>query len=144
MVSFAVQKLVSLISLIGLFWFLYLSTWETDLRKYLYGWRQRMFCLGSILGVLWCLMFKSLSHLSLFLCMVQGCVPVSLIYMQLSNFPTITSWKDCLFPKLYSSFLCQRLIDHRYLGLFLGFLLCPMGLYVCFGTVARHVFIIFS
>ena len=72
--------------------------------------------------------------MSLFLCMVWGCVLVSLICMQLSRFPSNTCWKDCLFPILCSCLLCQRLIDHRCLGLFLGSLFCSIGLYVCFGT----------
>ena len=42
--------------------------------------------------------------------------------------------KRCLFPILYSCLLCQRLIDHRCLGLFLGSLFCSIGLSVCFGT----------
>ena len=29
-----------------------------------------------------------------------------------------TCWRDCLFPILYSCLLCQRLINHRYLGFF--------------------------
>ena len=45
MVSFVVQKLVSLISSICLFLFLYLSPWETDLRKLSMILCQRMFCL---------------------------------------------------------------------------------------------------
>ena len=71
--------------------------------------------------------------LSLFLCMVWGYAPVSLIYMQLFSFPTTTLWKDCLFPILHSGLLCQRLIDHWCLGLFLGSLFCSIDLYVCFG-----------
>ena len=54
MVSFAVQKLLSLISPICLFLLLFLLPWETDLRKYCYNLCQRMFCLCSVLGVLWC------------------------------------------------------------------------------------------
>ena len=55
MVSFAVQKLVSLIRS---HWFIFvfisiaLGDW---LRKWLYSWCERMFCLCSPLGVLWCL-----------------------------------------------------------------------------------------
>ena len=37
-----------------IFLFLFLLPWETDLRKHLYGSCQRMFCLCSLLGVLWC------------------------------------------------------------------------------------------
>jgi len=72
--------------------------------------------------------------LSLFFCMVWGCVLVSLINTWMSNFPDTTCWKDCLFPILYSCLLCLRLIDHRCLGLFLGLLFCSIGLYICFGT----------
>ena len=73
--------------------------------------------------------------LSLFLCMVWRCVLVSLIYMQLSSFPSTTCWRDCLFPILYSCLLCWRLIDHRCLGLFLGCLFCHTDVcYVCFFT----------
>ena len=68
MVSFAVQKLLSLISVpfIYLFSFIYLFIflpWETDLRKYWYDSCQRMFCLYSLLGVLWChILCLSLSY----------------------------------------------------------------------------------
>ena len=95
-----------------------------------------MFCLCFLLGVWWCpVVYLSLTAIwSLFLCMVWGCVPVSLIYMWLSSFPSTTCWKDCLFPILYSCLLCQRLIDHECLGLFLGSLFCSIGLSVCFGT----------
>ena len=55
MVSFAVQKLMSLIRP-HLFIFLLLSIlpWESDLRKYWYDLCQRTFCLLSLLGALWC------------------------------------------------------------------------------------------
>ena len=54
MVSFAVRKLVSLIRSNLFILFLFLLPWETDLVKHLYGLYQRMFCLQSLLGVLWC------------------------------------------------------------------------------------------
>ena len=52
MVSFAVQKLLSLIRF-DLFLLLFLLPLETDLRKYCYNLYQRIFCLCSLL-VLWC------------------------------------------------------------------------------------------
>ena len=74
--------------------------------------------------------------LSLFWCMVWGCVLVSFMCMQLSRFPGSNScWIDWLFPILSSCLPCVRLIDHRCLGLFLGSLFCSIGLYVCFDTV---------
>ena len=51
MVSFAVQKLVSLIRSHFCF---YLLGWQTDLRKHWYNLCKRMFCLCFLLGVLWC------------------------------------------------------------------------------------------
>ena len=42
--------------------------------------------------------------------------------------------KGLYFPILSSCLLCRRLIDCRYLGLFLGSLFCSIGLYVCFCT----------
>ena len=67
MVSFAVQKLVmgfNSLNPIYLFLLLFLLPWETELRKYWYSLCQRMFCLYSLVGILWsCLTSKSLSHL---------------------------------------------------------------------------------
>ena len=54
MTFFAVQKLISLIRS-HLFLLLFLLPWETDLRKPWYNLCQRLFCLYSLLGVLWCL-----------------------------------------------------------------------------------------
>ena len=63
---------------------------------------------------------------------VWGCVLTSLIYIQLSKFPSITYWRSRLFPILYSCLLCWRLIDWRHVGLFLGFPVCSIDPYVCF------------
>jgi len=94
-----------------------------------------MLCLCSFPGVLWCLvLYLSFSHFEFILVQLWGCVLVSLICMQLSRFPSNTCWKDCLFLILCSCLLCRRLIDHRYLGLFLGSLFCSIGLYVCSDT----------
>ena len=71
----------------------------------------------------------------LFLCMVWGCVLVSLIYMQLSSHPSTTCWSNCLFPILYSCLFCQRLIDHRCLGVNKWFLLFYRNFY---GNVKRR------
>ena len=128
MVSFALQSIVWLGS-IELFLLLFLLLWETDLRKHLHGLYQRMFCLCSLLGVWWCLVFKFLSHFE-FIFVHSVCVLVSLIYMQLSSFPSTLCWRDCLFLFLYSYLLCRSFIDHRCLGSFLGSLLCSIGLCV--------------
>ena len=71
--------------------------------------------------------------LNLFFCLVWGSVLTSLIYTRLSSkCPTTTCWRDCLSSIVYSCLLCQRLIDHRCVGLFLGFLFCSIDPYVCF------------
>ena len=63
MASFAVQKLISL-TRSHLFIFAFISVaLGDDLRKQCYDLCQRMFCLCSLLGVLWCrLIFKYLNH----------------------------------------------------------------------------------
>ena len=45
------------------------------------------------------------------------------------------SFLQCIFLPpffFYSCLLCHRLIDHKSIGLFLGFLYCSIDLYVCF------------
>ena len=75
------------------------------------------------------LIFKSLSHVEfIFMPGVRVC----------SNFidlPAAVQFSQHhllkrLFPVLYSCLLCQRLIDHRCQGLFLGSLFCFIGLSV--------------
>ena len=69
----------------------------------------------------------------MFLCMVWGCVLVSLIHMQLSSFPNITCYR-VFFPFYILKLLCQRLIGSRCQGLFLFSLFCSICPYVCFCT----------
>ena len=109
------------IGTMGLFLFLFLLHWETDLRKHLYG--------------VWCfvLCLSLQAIFSLFLCMVWRCVLVLLLYMQLSSFPSTNCWKDCLIPILYSCFLCQRLVNHRCSGFF--------WVLYCVPWVCRSVFV---
>ena len=109
--------------------FLFPLPWETDLRKHWYDLCQRIFCLWSFLGVLWCHVM-SFSHLSTFLYIVWGCVLISLIYMQLSNFP-ITFAEETFSPCVFLAPL-WRLIDHRCEGLFMGSLFCSIDPYVWF------------
>ena len=139
MVSFAVQKLVSLIRS-HLFIFAFISIALGDWRKetlVLFMSENVLPMISSRRFMVSCLMFNSKTQnfiLSLFLCMVRGCVLTSLIYRQLSNFPSTTCWGDGLFPILYSCLLCWRLIDHQCVGLFLGCLFCSIDPYVCFCT----------
>ena len=109
------------------------SSRETDLRKQWYDLWQRMVCLYSLLVLSSRVLYLSLSGiLSLFLCMVWGSVLTSLIYMWLSSFPNTTCWRDYLFSIVYSCLLCQRLIDLKYVGLFLGSVFCSLDPYVYF------------
>ena len=135
MVFFAVQKLVSLIRS-HLFIFAFISIALGDWPKKTLVW----FMSENVLSVISSrsfmvsrLKFKSLSHF-----VVRGCVLTSLIYMWLSNFPSTTCWRDCLFPIVYSCLLCQRLIDHRYVGLFLGSLFSA-GPFMCVNSFTLYV-----
>ena len=112
---------------------LFLLAWETDLRKHWYDLHRRMFCLWALLGIIMIpyLIFKSLSHFEFILCIVWGYILIS-VYMWLPNFPNTTCCRDCLFPIVYSCFLCQRLINQKSVGLFLGSLFCSIDSYVCF------------
>ena len=115
MVYFIVQKILGLLGPIGLFLFLFLPPWETNQIKHLYGWYQRILYCVLFYGVLSYVCLWAI--LSIFLSVVWGYVLVLLIYMHLSSFPSSTWWRDCLFPILYSCLLCQRLINHKCLGL---------------------------
>ena len=110
MVSFPVQKLVSLIKY---HWFIFvflsiaLGDWPKKTfvwlmsENVLIGYQNQIPIFSSQSNMASCLMLKSLSHFELILCVVWGCVLVSLIYMQLSNFPRTTCRRDCVFPILY-------------------------------------------
>ena len=122
MVSFAVQKLVSLIrSHLFIFAFIYfaLGDWSKKvLPQFMSENVLPMFSSRSFMVS--CLIFKSLSYLEfIFLCSVRVCSNFT-EQMQLSSFPSTTCWRDCLFSTVYSCLLCQRLIDCRCVGLFLA------------------------
>ena len=53
----------------------------------------------------------------------------------MSSFPSTAYWRDYLFSIAYSCLLCHRSIDHRCLGLFLGFLSCSIDLYFYFCAI---------
>ena len=68
---------------------------------------------------------------------VRECSNLTL-YLQWSSFPSITYWRDCLFSIIYSCLLCHRSVDHKSLGLFLGFISCSIDLclFLCCFNVA--------
>ena len=55
-----------------------------------------------------------------------------IFYILLSSFPSTTYWRGCLFLITCFFLIYYRLIDHRCMDLFLGFLSCSTDLYVCF------------
>mgnify|MGYP007071319297 CR=1 FL=1 len=59
--------------------------------------------------------------------MASDCVLISLIYMELSNFPETTCWRN-FFLIVYSYLLCQTLICHRCVHWFLGIYSVPLVL----------------
>ena len=61
-----------------------------------------------------------------------GYVPTSLIYVQVSNFPNTTCWRDWFFSIVYSCLHCWRWIDCRHVGLFLSCLFCSIDPYILF------------
>ena len=137
--SFALQKLINLIrSRLYIFAFIpfVLEDW---LKKTLVQFMSEnvlpMFSSRNFMVS--CIIFKSLTILSLFLWMVWESVLMSLIYRQLSSFPNTTYWSNCLFSIVYSCFLCHRLIDSKCVGLFLGSLFCSIDpcVYFCANTM---------
>ena len=126
MVSFAVQKLISLIrSHVFIFPFIYIALGD---------WPKKIlvqFMLENVLPMfssrsfmVSCLIFKSLSHFEfIFVYGVRVCFNFTDLH-EASSFPNTSCWRDCLFPIVYSCLFCQRLIDHRCVGLFLGSLFC--------------------
>ena len=78
------------------------------------------------------LTFRSLIHFEfIFVYGVKECSNFILWHVAV-QFPSTTYWRDCLFSIVSSCLLCCRLIDHKCTGLFLGSLLCPIDLHVCF------------
>ena len=81
-----------------------------------------------------CLTFKSLSHFEFIL--VHG-VRVCSSFIDLHVAVQVSQQyllKRLSFSHLCSCLLCQKVIDHRCLGLFLDSLFSSIGLYVCFGA----------
>ena len=131
-VSFAVQKLVSLIRP-HLFVFVFISISLGDWPKKTLVWCMSenvlpMFSSRSFMVS--CLKFKSLSHFELIFVHTVRVCSTSLIYMQLSNFPSITCWGDLSF--FHFIFLPPLLT----IGVWVYFwaLFCSIDLYICFCT----------
>ena len=102
----------------------------------------RVFCLCFLLEALWFLVL----HLGLidvgfmFVYGIREC-SIPFFYIQLSNFPSTTYWRDCLFSIVYSCLIYHRLIDHRCMGLFWGSLFYSIDLCVFFVPAPNAVLI---
>ena len=104
MISFAVQKLLSLIRLrLFIFVFIFI-TLEGGSKKILLRFMSKSVLLmfSSKSFIVSGLTFRSKSILSLFLCMMVGNVLISPFYMQLFSFPSTSYWRDCIFSIIYS------------------------------------------
>ena len=100
-------------------------------KKHLYGLCQWLFCPWSLPRVLWYLLFKSLSHFEfIFAHGVRVCSGFIEVHAAV-QFSQHHLWKR-LFLISYSCLLCQRLFDHRCVGLFLCPLLRSIDPYICF------------
>ena len=78
------------------------------------------------------LTFRPLIHLEfIFVHGVRECSNFILLHVAV-QFSQHHLLKRLLFSIVYSFLLCHRLIDHKYVGLFLGFLSCSIDLCVCF------------
>ena len=132
MIFFAVQKLLSLTKSYHLFIFFFISNVLGDRSKNMLLW----FMLNNVLSTfpsrsfLYLVLHLGLkSILSLFLHTVLERVLISLSTCDCSVFP-VPLIKETVFSLVYSCLLCQRLIAHNCMGLFLVFLLCSTD-YVC-------------
>ena len=60
-----------------------------------------------------------------------------IILQELSRFSNTIYWRDCLFPIVYSCFLCHRLIAHLSVGSLLGSRFCCIDhcVYFCASSI---------
>ena len=122
MVSFAVQKVLSLLCPICLFLFLLPLLWETDWKKYLCESFLPMFSSKSLMNS--GLIFRSLIQFECnFVYGIKEC-SIFILYIQLSSFPRTIYWRDSFLPCI----VLTTLIDYRCMDLFLVFQFCSTDL----------------
>ena len=115
MIFFAVQKLLSLVRahlfiLAVVFFALGDRSKNNIVMIYM-----KVFCICSLLGVLWFggLTFRSLIHFEfIFVCGVRKHFSFIVLHVAVQVSQHLYC-RDCLFSIVYSRLLCQRLIDHR-------------------------------
>ena len=78
-----------------------------------------------------CLLFKSLRHSEfIFAYGIRECPDFIDLYVAFQLFQH--HWPERILSIVYSFFVCQRLIDRRHVGLFLGFLFSSIDPCFCF------------
>ena len=91
----------------------------------------RVFCLFFLSVLVPSLTFRSLIHFEfIFVYGVRKYSNFILLHVAI-QFPTLLIEKT-VFSPLYILPFCHRLVDHRWVGLSLGFLSYPIDLYFCF------------
>ena len=135
MVPFALHELLSLIrSHLFIFVFIYTALGDRSKKILL------CFMLKNVLLMFSCrsfivssLTFKSLIHFELiFVYGVRECSNFILLHVSVQFFSAPLIEQTVYSSIVYSCLLCHKLIDHKYVGLFLGSLFCSIDLYVCF------------
>ena len=134
MVSFAVWKLLRLIRS-HLFIFVFISmTLGGRLKMILLGFMSesvlpmflsKSFIVSDLTFMSW------IYFMFIFVYSVKKCFN-SIFHMEQSSFPSTMYWRDCFSSVVWSCLLYHRLVDHRCMRLFLGFLFCSIDLYFCF------------
>uniref|UniRef100_A0A8D1FYQ7 Uncharacterized protein n=1 Tax=Sus scrofa TaxID=9823 RepID=A0A8D1FYQ7_PIG len=136
LVSFAVQKLVSLMrSHWFSFAFISVALGDGPEKTFVRLMSENVLPMFSSRSLMVsCLLFRSFSHFEFVL--VHG-VRVCSSFIDMHVAVQVSQQyllKDCVFPILCSCPLCQGVIDSKCLGLSLGCLFHSISLYVCFGT----------
>ena len=106
--------------------------WEADQKRYCcYSW-QRVFCpCFQPRVIVSSLRFRCLIHFAfIFMYGIRECL--NFILLRVTVQCSQHHWGDCLFSTVYSCPLGHRLVDHRCMGLPLGFLCCSTEVYFCF------------
>ena len=134
MVSFAVQNCFSLIYSNLFFFLFFFLPKEIYQKKILLRemFETLLLMFSSRKFMVLNLTFKSLIHFEFIL--VHGVRRWSSFFFfpHLSNIPNTIYWIDYLYPIVCSCLICQILIYHKGVGLFLGSLFQSIDLYVCF------------
>ena len=125
-VSFAMQMLLSLV-MSHLFAVFSITLGNTSKQIFLWFMSKSvlpMFSSSSF--IVSHLAFRSLIYFEFTFFMVLEYVLILFFYMQLSSFPRTTYWRNNLFSIVHSCLLCHRLIDGKWVGLFLDFISCSL------------------